>query len=68
MKSDFGRWREKYDSDIASYIEGAMTHSKSVYDCHTFQQKNRLSREKSFKRIFCGKKSNFKPDYILNFN
>ena len=60
--------KKKYGSDIASYLEGIVTHSKSTYDCWTFEQKTRAAREKNFNKLFNGPKENYKPDYSLCLN
>lgn len=60
--------KNKYGSDIASYLEGIVVHSKSVYDCWTFEFKTRAVREKHFYKNFEGLKSNYKPEQPICLN
>lgn len=65
--SIFVKTKKKYGSDIASWIEGAIIHSKSTYDCWTFNYKTRQTREKHFRKEFGGNKENYiKEPICLN--
>lgn len=64
----FTRTKQKYGSGIASYMEGITTHSKSTYDCWTFDAKTRSTREKHFKKLFGGPKSNYIPEQEICLN